>query len=154
MRVLMVCLGNICRSPMAEGVLRAVTLHHNLNWHIESAGIESYHIGEAPHVHAQKACQKHGIDISKQRARRFVVSDVYQFDKIYAMSDDVFREIKHIAGTSFDEGKISLFLNELYPGSNRSVPDPWYGPEEGYLEVYNMIDKTCRTIAEKYKNSL
>jgi protein-tyrosine phosphatase len=154
MRVLMVCLGNICRSPIAEGVMRAVTLHDNLNWYIDSAGIESYHIGDTPHVHAQKACQKHGIDISKQRARKFVASDLNQFDKIYAMSEDILKEIKHIAGSSFDEGKISLFLNELYPGSNRSVPDPWYGPEEGYAEVYDMIDRTCRIIAEKYKSTL
>lgn len=152
MRVLMVCLGNICRSPIAEGVMRHIAFQHNLNWSIESAGTESYHIGEAPHSYSQKVCHKYGIDISQQKARKFVPEDFNNFDKIYAMSKDVLEEIKHVSGSSFDESRISLFLNELYPGSNRSVPDPWYGPEDGYEEVYDMIEKTCRKIAEKYRS--
>lgn len=151
MRILMVCLGNICRSPIAEGVMRSIASRHNLNWTIASAGTENYHIGEAPHNYSQKVCQKNGIDISQQRARKFVAGDFKQFDKIYAMSVDVLEEIKHQAGSSFDESRVSLFLNELYPGSNRSVPDPWYGPEDGYEEVYDMINKTCTKIAEKYR---
>ena len=154
MRILMVCLGNICRSPIAEGVMRNIALLNNLNWQIASAGTENYHIGEPPHSYSQKVCQKHGIDISQQRARKFVASDFEQFDKIYAMSQDVLAEIKYQAGSAFDEGKISLFLNELYPGSNRSVPDPWYGPEEGYTEVYEMIERTCLGIAAKYRSAL
>lgn len=154
MRILMVCLGNICRSPIAEGVMRNIALVNNLDWQIASAGTESYHIGEPPHHYSQKVCQKNGIDISKQRARKFVASDFSNFDRIYAMSQDVLTEIKHQAGTAFDEGKISLFLNELYPGNNRSVPDPWYGPEDGYTEVYDMIRKTCEVIAAKYKSAL
>jgi len=149
----MVCLGNICRSPIAEGVMRAIALKNNLNWQIASAGIKDYHIGEPPHNYSQKICQKNGVDISQQRARRFVAQDLEIYDKIYAMSADVLTEIQHIAGASFNGQKVSLFLNELYPGSNRSVPDPWYGPEEGYTEVFEMIRKTCEAISVKYRSA-
>lgn len=152
MRILMVCLGNICRSPIAEGVMNHIALQHHLNWQVASAGTESYHIGEPPHQYSQKICQKNGIDISGQRAHKFSTDDFNKYDKIYAMSQDVITDIKHLAGSGFDERKISLFLNELYPGENRSVPDPWYGPEEGYTEVYEMIERTCIKIADKYKN--
>jgi len=152
MRILMVCLGNICRSPIAEGVMRNISHASNLNWEIASAGTESYHIGEPPHTYSQKVCQKNGVDISKQRARRFVAADFNNFDKIYAMSQDVLNEIRHMAGSAFDGTKISLLLNELHPGSNRSVPDPWYGPEDGYTEVFEMIEQSCRIIAQKYKS--
>lgn len=151
MRILMVCLGNICRSPIAEGIMKNLIFENNLNWHVESAGTESYHIGEPPHKHSQNICQKNGIDIAKQRARQFVAADVENFDKIYAMADDVLIAVKRMSGSAFDASKVSLFLNELYPGSNRSVPDPWYGTEEGYTDVYDMIYTTCEAIVEKYK---
>lgn len=151
MRILMVCLGNICRSPIAEGVMKHIASRNNLDWDVASAGTEHSHIGEPPHMFSQKICQKHGIDISQQRARRFSASDIGKFDRIYAMSADVLKEIRHITGTSFDGQKISLFLNESYPGSNRSVPDPWYGPEDGYTEVFDMIEKTCEKIVTKYR---
>lgn len=149
MRILMVCLGNICRSPIAEGVMKHLVAKNNLSWTIASAGTEGYHTGEQPHRYSQKICQKHGIDISKQRARRFVAEDLGNFDHIYVMSADVLQEVKHIAGTAFDEQKVKLLLNEVYPGSNRSVPDPWYGPEDGYLEVFDMISRACEAILEK-----
>lgn len=151
MRILVVCLGNICRSPIAEGVLQNKADKHGLNWQVESAGTESYHIGEAPHRHSQKVCLQHGIDISAQRARKFQKSDMEHYDRIYAMATDVLEEIKRIAGTKADITKLSLFLDELHPGSNASVPDPWYGDEDGYLPVYRMIDEACDAIIEKYK---
>lgn len=151
MRILIVCLGNICRSPIAEGVLRHMVHGHNLGWEVASAGTESYHIGEPPHTYAQKICQKHGIDISQQRARKFVAQDLENYDKIYAMATDVLTEIKHIAGAAFDTPRVSLFLNEQYPGANRSVPDPWYGPEAGFSEVFDIINKTCASIVARYR---
>jgi protein-tyrosine phosphatase len=151
MRILMVCLGNICRSPIAEGVMRNIISRNNLSWEVASAGTESYHIGEPPHRYSQKICQKHGIDISQQRARRFVVSDLSSFDLIYVMAEDVLAEVKHIAGTAFDSRKVILFLEERFPGSRRSVPDPWYGPEDGYTEVFDLISSTCEVIAQKYR---
>lgn len=151
MRILMVCLGNICRSPIAEGILRAKISQNNLDWEVRSAGTESYHIGEAPHSFSQKVCHNSGIDISGQRARRFEYADFDAYDKIYAMAHDVLKEIKYMSGTHFKPEKVSLFLNELYPGANRSVPDPWYGPEDGFTEVYELIDKTCDAIIHKYR---
>ena len=150
MRILMVCLGNICRSPIAEGILRHKVKEHGLNWTVDSAGTESYHIGEAPHKFSQKICLSNGIDISSQQARKFTATDFDHYDKIYAMADDVYEEIRRIGGRKADMSKVDYFLNELRPGNNDSVPDPWYGPEEGYAAAYDLINDTCEAIIKKY----
>jgi protein-tyrosine phosphatase len=146
----MVCLGNICRSPIAEGVMQHKIKQHGLDWTVESAGTESYHIGEQPHRFSQKICQTNGIDISDQRARKFTADDLNKYDKIYAMATDVYDEIKRISGRQADLSNVELFLNELEPGSNASVPDPWYGEEDGYTTVYELINKTCDAIIKRY----
>lgn len=146
----MVCLGNICRSPIAEGVLRYKAEQCGLDWVIDSAGTESYHVGEHPHRFSQKICLQHGIDISGQRARRFTAADFEQYDKIYAMAADVWEEIEGIGRGRAKMDKVHLFLNELHPGQHQSVPDPWYGNEDGYTVVYDMIDATCDAIINKY----
>ncbi len=151
MRILMVCLGNICRSPIAEGILNMMAAQQQLQWHIESAGTEAYHVGEPPHLYSQKICQKNGVDISDQRARRFERADFERFDKIYVMAADVMNEIRHMSGSQFNSEKATMFLNELYPGENRNVPDPWYGEEEGYAAVYDLIEHACAAIVRKYK---
>ena len=150
MRILMVCLGNICRSPIAEGVMRHKVKQNGLDWDVESAGTESYHIGEAPHRFSQKICKEHGIDISGQRAKKFTAGSFSEFDKIYAMATDVYDEMRRIGGAGADMSNVALFLNELGV-KNGSVPDPYYGTEEGYKTVYEMIDKTCDAIIMKYK---
>jgi protein-tyrosine phosphatase len=150
MKILMVCLGNICRSPLAEGILQQKAFEAGLNWSVESAGTNSYHIGEAPHPLSQKVARLNGIDISCQRARRFVAADFDVYDKIYALAGDVMEDIKRIAGKKFDLAKADLLLNELYPGKDKDVPDPWYGPEPGYHDVYKMISEVCDKIIEKY----
>lgn len=149
----MVCLGNICRSPIAEGVLQDKAFKAGLNWSIESAGTNSYHTGEAPHPLAQKVAKMNGIDISNQRKRKFLASDFDVYDRIYAMAEDVLHDMKRIAGKKFDETKASLLMNELYPGEHMDVPDPWYGPEPGYHEVFELINKACDAIIEKYNVS-
>ncbi len=146
----MVCLGNICRSPIAEGVLKHKVKIHGLDWVVESAGTNSYHTGEAPHKYSQKVCLENGIDISHQRARTFTKEDLLQYDKIYAFAADVVSDIKKISGQS-EISNVDYFLNELHPGKNESVPDPWYGDESGYLPVYQIIERTCNAIIEKYK---
>jgi protein-tyrosine phosphatase len=151
MKILMVCLGNICRSPLAEGILKQKAKEAGLNWTVESAGTNSYHIGEPPHPLSQKVARLNGVDICEQRARRFVKEDFDRFDKIYAMADDVLDDIKQIAREKYDPSKVDLFLNELYPGQNASVPDPWYGSEAGYHEVYELIADTCAAIIDKYR---
>lgn len=152
MRILIVCLGNICRSPIAEGVLREKIKARGLSWIVASAGTNGYHTGEAPHQFSQNICKTEGIDISMQRARQFTAADFEKYDKIYAMADDVYDDIVRIGGKSIDYSKLDYFLNELHPGSNSSVPDPWYGDEDGYTSVYEMIEKACEEIISKYKN--
>lgn len=146
MKILMVCLGNICRSPLAEGILQEKAFKAGLTWSIESAGTNSYHTGEPPHPLSQKVAKLNGIDISRQRARRFTADDFAAYDKIYALAADVLEEIRRIAGKKFDNRKAVLLLEELYPGQQLDVPDPWYGPEPGYHEVFRLIDKACDAI--------
>lgn len=146
MKILIVCLGNICRSPLAEGILREKATKFGLNWTIKSAGTNSYHTGEAPHVLSQKVAKLNGIDISKQVARTFVKEDLQEYDKIYAMAQDVLQDIKKISGSGYDHKKVGLFLKELYADRDMDVPDPWYGPEPSYHEVYQLIDEACGAI--------
>lgn len=150
MKILMVCLGNICRSPLAEGILQQKAAEAGLDWKIDSAGTNGYHVGEAPHRLSQKVARVNGIDISAQRARRFTAADFEQFDKIYALAGDVLTEMRSIAGSRFDNSRADLLMNELAPGSNQDVPDPWYGPEPGYHEVYAMISQACDQIIARY----
>ncbi|MEO5595452.1 MAG: low molecular weight protein-tyrosine-phosphatase [Chitinophagaceae bacterium] len=149
MKILMVCLGNICRSPLAEGILQDKAGKASLKWIVESAGTNGFHIGEAPHRLSQKVALQHGIDISRQRARQFTVADFENFDIIYAMAEEVTDEMKWIAKNKYNPAKVQLLMNELYPGKNMDVPDPWYGPEPGYHAVYDMIDAACDKIIEK-----
>lgn len=151
MKILMVCLGNICRSPLAEGILQHKAWQAGLTWSVESAGTNGYHTGEAPHLLSRKVAKLNGIDISNQRSRRFVAEDFDKYDKLYAMADDVIGEMKSIARNNFDTtNKVDLLLNELFPGKNMDVPDPWYGPEPGYHQVFKMIDEACDVIVKKY----
>jgi protein-tyrosine phosphatase len=149
-RILMVCLGNICRSPLAEGILQEKARAAGLDWVVESAGTNGYHIGEAPHPLSLKVARQHGIDIGNQRARRFTAADFQRFDKIYAMAGDVIDDMRRIAGRQFQASKVDLLLNEVHPGGNEDVPDPWSGPEPGYHEVYVMIDQAADKIIAKY----
>ena len=151
MKILMVCLGNICRSPLAEGILQAKAAAAGLNWQIDSAGTNGYHIGEAPHHLSQKVAKINGIDISRQRARRFRATDFEEFDRIYAMAEDVIHEMKSIARQRFDSSKVDLLMNELHPGKDLDVPDPWYGTEPGYLDVYAMISQACDKLIENHQ---
>ena len=142
MKILMVCLGNICRSPLAEGILKEKAAKAGLQWTIESAGTNGYHDGDAPHHLSQKVARLNGIDICSQRSRRITGDDFNKFDKIYAMS-------KWIAKKKYDASKVELLMNELKPGKNLDVPDPWSGPEPGYHAVYKMIEQACEAIVQK-----
>ncbi len=147
---LMVCLGNICRSPLAEGILRQKAEAAGLDWIIDSAGTNGYHTGEAPHPLSQKVARHNGLDISDQQSRRFTADDFLKFDKIYAMAGDVVDEMRRIAGRQFDPSKVSLLMDELHPGEDIDVPDPYYGSEPGYHEVYKMIDAAADQVIKKY----
>ncbi|AXY76038.1 low molecular weight phosphotyrosine protein phosphatase [Paraflavitalea soli] len=150
MKILMVCLGNICRSPLAEGILQHKVRQAGLNWTVESAGTNSYHTGDAPHPLSQKVALLHGIDISQQRARRLMGVDFERYDKIYALAGNVIADMRSLARQQFQPAKVDLLMNELYPGSNIDVPDPYYGEEPGYHEVFKMIDEACDMIISRY----
>jgi protein-tyrosine phosphatase len=151
MKILFVCLGNICRSPIAEGVMKSLVLQNQLHWQIESAGTESYHVGQPPHVFSQEVCLEKGIDISDQRARQFQKSDFDHFDKIYALATDVLHEITLVGKPKTNKDQLLLFLNEQYPLQQKSVKDPWYGTKEGYYPVFDEIKSCCEVILEKYR---
>ena len=150
-RVLFVCMGNICRSPLAEGILQKRAWEAGLNWSVESAGTNGYHNGEPPHRLSQKVAKLNGIDISQQRSRKFTADDFQQYDIIYAMAGDVIDDMRRIAKQQFQPVKVRLLLNELHPGEDRDVMDPWYGGEDGYHEVYAVIDAACEAIVLKYQ---
>jgi len=149
MKILMVCLGNICRSPLAEGILRNKAEKAGLNWMVDSAGTANYHVGEPPHRLSQKVAMLNGIDISHQRSRRFIKEDMLRFDKIYVMDAENYIFIKQLSEELWNENKVDLLLNELYPNENRDVPDPWYGTEEGFHEVFAMLSEACEAIIKR-----
>lgn len=143
----MVCLGNICRSPMAEGILQHKIEQHHLPWQVDSAGTGGWHIGEAPHKKTQKICKKHGIDVSHQSARQFIQADMQFFDKIYVMDMENYTDVKRIAGNLWNESKVDLILNASQPNQDSSVPDPWFdNTDEAFERVYQMLDKACDKI--------
>jgi protein-tyrosine phosphatase len=152
MNILMVCLGNICRSPIAEGVLINKAAKAGLNWRIESAGTNGFHNGEHPHHLSTKICLQNGIDISAQKSRPFTKKDFIDYDLIFAMANDVLYDMKKIGKENFSEEKAILFLESLHPGKSFDVPDPWGRNEKDFVEVYELIDKACDAIINQYAN--
>ena len=145
MKVLMVCLGNICRSPLAEGILKS----KSNNIIVDSAGTAGYHIGSRPDQRSIEIGLKNNIDITNQRARQFTSNDFDDFDKIYAMDNDNYSKILSIATNQDQIDKVDLILNEVYPNQFKSVPDPYYGGEKGFENIYNLLEKACEQIALK-----
>ncbi|MCO5723751.1 low molecular weight protein-tyrosine-phosphatase [Robiginitalea marina] len=139
-RVLMVCLGNICRSPLAEGILASKTDPGHIV--VDSAGTAGYHIGNPPDPRSVAVAALHGIDISAQRCRRFTVSDFDRFDYIFAMDLENLRHLRQLARNPSDRAKTALLL-EASGIREGEVPDPYYGGEEGFEAVFRMIDQAC-----------
>ena len=146
MKILMVCLGNICRSPLAEGILSLKGKHLNLE--VDSAGTAAYHIGKQPDIRSIKIANKYTIDLNQQRARQFSRADFDKFDIIYAMDTNNYAHLISLASTETERNKIRMILNEINPDTHQSVPDPYYGGENGFQEVYNMLDKACKKIIQ------
>ena len=143
----MVCLGNICRSPLAEGILKHKT--QNLDVFVDSAGTASYHVGNLPDSRSIEIANKNGIDLTDQIARQFSEKDFDNFDKIYAMDTNNYSNIISLARNQSDRDKVDVILNELNPKSYDSVPDPYYGAGDGFQIVYNMLDNACDAIVAK-----
>lgn len=147
----MVCLGNICRSPIADGLLRHKVAKENLPIEVDSAGTSAHHIGQAPDERMQKVAESRGVPIDYLKARQFKADDFDQFDIIYAMDDSNRTNILKLARNENDKNKVRLFLNELYPGENMNVPDPYFGGEKGFFDVFEMVDSTTEMIINKFK---
>ena len=144
----MVCLGNICRSPLAEGILKSKL--NSDSFFVDSAGTAAHHIGESPDHRSIAVAKKNGIDISNQKARKFTSNDFNEFDLIYAMDIENYQNICTLAKNKSDLIKVKMILNEINPTKNLSVPDPYYGGVHGFENVYDMLDKACSKIASSY----
>lgn len=153
MKVLMVCLGNICRSPLAAGILKSKFSSLGLEGTVDSAGFEPYHIGDNADPRALEVAKRHGIDLSSHKARLFRKDDFDNFDKIYVMDDLNYRDVRFMARNEADMKKVDYILNVLNPKSNEKVPDPYYGGNYKFEEVFDMLEKACSVIAEKATKS-
>lgn len=145
----MVCLGNICRSPLAHGILESKL--SSSNFEVDSAGTSNYHIGDLPDKRSIEVAKKNGLDITHQRGRQFLIEDFDRFNFIYVMDKSNFHDIINQARNDNDTAKVKLILNESYPDQNLEVPDPYYGGNSGFDTVYNMLDKACNAIAKQLK---
>ena len=143
----MVCLGNICRSPLAEGILKSKLFRANVV--IDSAGTGAYHIDQKPDSRSIAIAKINGIDITGQRARKFLVEDFDAFDLIYVMDHENYRDVVSLARNEEDIVKVKMILNEVFPNENLDVPDPYLGGDFGFKNVYKMLDEACEIIAKK-----
>jgi len=151
-KILFVCLGNICRSPLAEGIMLHLKDKHSLNVEIDSAGTAGYHVGEAPDNRTIANAKKNGVDLSSLRARQFDKKDLDTFDKIYVMDHSNLRNVLALAKDQKQKEKVSLFLNTVYPGRDLEVPDPYYGTEQGFEDVFQLVYKACETFSLQFKS--
>ncbi len=143
----MVCLGNICRSPLAEGILKSNIFLKNVE--VDSAGTGNYHVGSLPDNRSISIAKEYNLDITDQRARQFSVEDFDNFDIIYAMDNSNHRSILRLARNENDKQKVKLILNEVFPDENLDVPDPYIGGKHGFATVYVMLEQACEVIANK-----
>ncbi|MFN4299881.1 MAG: low molecular weight protein-tyrosine-phosphatase [Thermaurantimonas sp.] len=151
MKILMVCLGNICRSPLAEGILKSKLKALGVeDVVVDSAGISSYHIGEKPDPRTMKNARKHGIDLSDQRARQFRPEDFEHFDLIYAADRSIYDALYSMAQTPEHLRKVKMMTEEAFPGQMLEVPDPYYGTENDFESVFKLVDIACDAIIQKY----
>ncbi len=148
----MVCLGNICRSPLAEGIMRKNIEEYNLDAMVDSAGTAHFHIGQSPDPRSVESGARHNIDISGLRGRQFGVADFDNFDLIYVMDKSNYRNVLELARGEDDKAKVELLLNVSNPDQFLEVPDPYYGGEQGFENVYQMINEACAKVAKNIKN--
>lgn len=147
MKILMVCLGNICRSPLAEGILKSKIDTNKI--YVDSAGTGGWHVGELPDQRSIAVGKYHGVDLTDQRCRKFSVLDFDNFDIIYAMDMSNYKDVAAMARTQEEKHKVRLILKELGDSDYVEVPDPYYGGDNGFENVFQMLDKTCDVIANK-----
>jgi len=149
-KILFVCLGNICRSPLAEGIMLHLNDKHNLNWTIDSSGTANYHVGEAPDKRTIANAKKNGVDLSSLRARQFRADDFDEFDRIFVMDKSNLQNVLKHALHDEHKNKVDLLLNVMQPNSNNEVPDPYYGTEHDFEHVFQLVYRACEEMRIKY----
>jgi len=152
MKILMVCLGNICRSPLADGLLRQKVSENKLKIEVDSAGTSAYHAGDAPDHRMTATAKNRGTDISFLRARQFESKDFQAFDLIYVMDKSNLKNVLALAQNEEDKKKVKLILNEI-SNSDAEVPDPYFGGQSGFEQVYDLLDEATEKIIEKMNNN-
>jgi len=153
MKILLVCLGNICRSPMADGLLRKKVKENNLSVEVDSAGTSNWHVGKAPDTRMQATGKNNNTPIEFLKARQFKVEDFDEFDRIFAMDKSNYEDIIRLARNEEDKKRVDLFLNLSFPGDDREVPDLYYGGDEGFQHVYDLLDEATDVLIEELKNN-
>ena len=144
----MVCLGNICRSPLAEGILRSKLPGEK--YIVDSAGTGNYHIGSKPDKRSIDVARKYGLDITDQKGRQFSTRDFDEFDLIYVMDNSNYENVVKLARNENDIAKVRIILNEVYPNQNYDVPDPYHDTSKGFENVFKMLDEATDNIKEKF----
>lgn len=150
MKILMVCLGNICRSPIAHGLLKYKADKLGLNWEVDSAGTSDWHEGELPNEKSIKVMNDFGIDITYQRSRPLRKKDLEHYDIIYVMDASNYKNVTEMAKSEEEIAKVKMIMNEVSPGMNQAVPDPWGLTQKHYEEVYKMLDVATDKVIERY----
>lgn len=140
----MVCLGNICRSPLAEGILKSKVDPNKVQ--VDSAGTGGWHVGELPDPRSIAIAKQKGLDITDQRGRKFSTYDFETYDYIFVMDNSNHKDVLRLANNEEDKAKVKLILNEIFPNENVDVPDPYYGGDQGFENVFNMLDEACEKI--------
>ena len=146
-KILMVCLGNICRSPLAEGILASKLPKDKFV--VDSAGTGNWHVGKQPDSRSIATAKKNGLDISSQKGKHFTPQHFEEFDYIYVMDGSNYDDVLFLAKTDDHKKKVSRILDELFPGDNVDVPDPYYGLQNGFDLVYEMLDEATDLLAKK-----
>ncbi len=149
MKILMVCLGNICRSPLADALLRKKVQALGLDVEVDSAGTSGAHEGEAPDERMIETAREFGLDISSLRSRPLTVTDLEEFDEIIVMDRSNRTNVLRLANSSEQREKVRFLLDESFPGEEREVPDPYFGGRQGFIDVYKMVDRATDRLAER-----
>jgi protein-tyrosine phosphatase len=153
MKLLFVCLGNICRSPLAEAIFTHKAKGLGLNVEADSAGFERFHDGDHADPRSVAVAKAHGIDLNGHIARMFSPRDFDHYDRIYVMDRNNYNDVMGVARDTADEQKVDYMLNLVHPGENRPVPDPWYGGKDGFEKVFQMLDQACNALIKEISPS-
>ncbi len=151
MKILMVCLGNICRSPLAEGIMRKKMEDNHIAGEVDSCGFEPFHAGDTPDKRSIEVARQHGIDISEHRGKLFSKSYFDSFDRIYVMDSANYRDVASAARNDTDMKKVDFIMNMAFPGSNQPVPDPYYGGQSGFSKTWELLDVATDRIIESIR---